>query len=510
MKKKVFAAVLIFSISAATMLPAFAVPVLAQETEAKTEYADFSRIAGSWSNADPSAEETLTITEDGIFVYHTKEAGDSQGYLEYADEYGDRNGRYDMYNRTGIWLAGLYQDSDNSLHMGNGDGAVFTRVEEGGEAITDDQAEENQKSSYVLTSATRYTGLKPLYNDSSWNGGYFYSDMTEDGLTVIVNCSAVRDEKADGTRKKFRKKFARLVSESKVKNYKESKNKSLTEKFSYPFYDITFMTGANEDTCQWKMIFFQTDTNTYAYAYKMNADAAADMSEEYRNAVDSLTLTEVSENQADEPDYDPSAEGKSLEMFISYFDNWYQYGDLNAASIRLYGEGTWEIYNARNTDGSGGYLFDSGTFKTSGTTALQLYSSDGSHVADVSLDGNRELMLTPVISGYGSIYADAAFFRESESVAYEAQTAGEGNGDYIPDEENTEENNGENNEENYYEEDGRGDYIPEDYVEESDPGDTYYWYDGEGNVMFFDGYDNVYIGPSDVFYIDDAGRLCEF
>ena len=108
------------------------------------------------------------------------------------------------------------------IHLGNGDGAVFTRVEEGGEAITDDQAEENQKSSYVLTSATRYTGLKPLYNDSSWNGGYFYSDMTEDGLTVIVNCSAVRDEKADGTRKKFRKKFARLVSESKVKNYKES------------------------------------------------------------------------------------------------------------------------------------------------------------------------------------------------------------------------------------------------------------------------------------------------
>ena len=46
----------------------------------------------------------------------------------------------------------------------------------------------------------------------------------------------------------------------------------------------------------------------------------------------------------------------------------------------------------------------------------------------------------------------------------------------------------------------RQDYIPdEDYVEESDPGDTYYWYDGEGNVMYFDGSDSYYIGPDDVF-----------
>ena len=37
---------------------------------------------------------------------------------------------------------------------------------------------------------------------------------------------------------------------------------------------------------------------------------------------------------------------------------------------------------------------------------------------------------------------------------------------------------------------------------ESDPGDTYYWYDGEGNVMYFDGYDNYYMGPEYVFYID--------
>ena len=215
------------------------------------------------------------------------------------------------------------------------------------------------------------------------------------------------------------------------------------------------------------------------------------MEEEYRAAISSLELTEIEGVENTETtltqgeDYDPSAEGESLEMFISYFDSWYQYGDLNAMNIRLYGEGTWEIYNSLNSDKTGGYFFDSGTFTTLGTTALKLVNDSGLYVADVTLDGDGDLMLSPVISGYGNIYAGAAFSRESDSIAYEAQTAddGEGYGDYIPD---------------------------EDYVEESDPGDTYYWYDGEGNVMYFDGSDSYYIGPDDVFYIDEAGRLMEY
>ena len=83
-------------------------------------------------------------------------------------------------------------------------------------------------------------------------------------------------------------------------------------------------------------------------------------------------------------------------------------------------------------------------------------------------------------------------------MAYEAQGTGDGKGDYIPDEEN------------YYEEDGTGDYSPYVYSEYSDLGETYYWYDGEGSVMYFDGQDNIYIGSTDEYYIDDAGRLCQY
>ena len=104
-------------------------------------------------------------------------------------------------------------------------------------------------------------------------------------------------------------------------------------------------------------------------------------------------------------------------------DNWYLCGDLNAESIHINGDGTWAFYNAIEADGTGGYLFDEGTFEAVGTAALMLYSADGTYVADLCLNEYGELVLMPAIEGYADFYGDAIFDRESESVAYEAQTA---------------------------------------------------------------------------------------
>ena len=263
----------------------------------------------------------------------------------------------------------------------------------------------------VLVSSMQVEGLVPLTDDFTWNGGYYHSSMTEDGILSIVNCCAANGEAADAADPAFREAFAAMVSEYAVADYQDSQNQSLTEKFTYPVYDASFTTGANEDTCLWNMFLLQTDTHTYAYAFRMDADYAEELEGQYRSAVDALALMDASA-MAD----DPSARGESLEDFIAFFDTWYQYGDLNAESIRLNGDGTWEYRNALNDDG---------TFLTSGTTVLQLISADGSHVADVSLNEDGDLMLTPVTERLSSVYADAAFVRESESIAYEAQPIGE-------------------------------------------------------------------------------------
>ena len=114
-------------------------------------------------------------------------------------------------------------------------------------------------------------------------------------------------------------------------------------------------------------------------------------------------------------DYQDS-QNQSLEAFIAFFDTWYPYGYLNAETIHIGGDGTWAYCNTRNEDGTVGYLYDGGSFLTSGTTD----PADGSRVA-VSLNKDGYLMLTPVSERFECVYADAAFIRESESIAYEAQ-----------------------------------------------------------------------------------------
>ncbi len=147
------------------------------------------------------------------------------------------------------------------------------------------------------------------------------------------------------------------------------------------------------------MLYFQTDTNTFAYAYRVSADFAEEMEEEYRAAISSLELTEIEGVEKYRNHF--HSRGKIMtqvpkerawKCLSLYFDSWYQYGDLNAMNIRLYGEGTWEIYNSLNSDGTGGYFFDSGTFTTLGTTALKLVNDSGIYVADVTLDGDGDLM----------------------------------------------------------------------------------------------------------------------
>lgn len=177
MKRKIVTAVIAFILCAAVVPTAGIYSVMAEneDTLQVEDGADYAALSGVWKNEDAQADETLTLSADGLFVYHTGEGDDVQGYLEYVDEYNDGNGRYDMYNRMGMWLEGFYLDSADTLHMGNDGAAVFTRAEE-------DQAEENsegqtenedsvEKKSYVLMSNKRYTGLRPLYNNSSWEGG---------------------------------------------------------------------------------------------------------------------------------------------------------------------------------------------------------------------------------------------------------------------------------------------------------------------------------------------------
>ena len=68
------------------------------------------------------------------------------------------------------------------------------------------------------------------------------------------------------------KASAAMVSGSAIVDDRDSRNGSLSEKFTDPVYDVTFTTGANEDICLWSMFLFRTDIRTYACALRTDAD----------------------------------------------------------------------------------------------------------------------------------------------------------------------------------------------------------------------------------------------
>ena len=54
--------------------------------------------------------------------------------------------------------------------------------------------------------------------------------------------------------------------------------------------------------------------------------------------------------------------------------------------------------------------------------------------------------------------------------------------------------------------------MPGAAASQSDPGDygsPYYWYDEDGDVWYWDGYENIFIGYGDDYYIDDDGQYYE-
>ena len=156
--------------------------------------------------------------------------------------------------------------------------------------LAEAQSDGESTASCFLLSTAPYEDMVPLTYDLTWNGGYYCADMTEDGITVIVSCCAENAADVYMTSEENRAAFAALVSGSEIADYQDAENQSLTEKFTYPAYDVSFTTGANEDTRVWKMVILQTDTHTYAYAFQMAADYAEEMEADYLSAVESLEL----------------------------------------------------------------------------------------------------------------------------------------------------------------------------------------------------------------------------
>ena len=127
---------------------------------------DFSRTEGVWRLDGEEGTASIYMDGEGGFIaYYASGSVEAAGYLEYVDEYGDGNGRYDMYDGELGWINGFYFDSDTQIHMGNNDGPVYIRV--------DGEPAENPAPGALMYSPG-FTGTTPVETNNDFHGGYCY------------------------------------------------------------------------------------------------------------------------------------------------------------------------------------------------------------------------------------------------------------------------------------------------------------------------------------------------
>ena len=94
----------------------------------ENDTAIFAATEGTWRLDGEEGTASIYMDGEGGFIaYYASGSVEASGYLEYVDEYGDGNGRYDMYDGELGLINSFYFDSDTQFHMGNNDGSIYIR-----------------------------------------------------------------------------------------------------------------------------------------------------------------------------------------------------------------------------------------------------------------------------------------------------------------------------------------------------------------------------------------------
>jgi hypothetical protein len=159
------------------------------------------------------------------------------------------------------------------------------------EAIENEEAfEDNGVQIPVLMGGAMFTGMEPMVTENYEDGGYYYSEMTEDGMTIIINSSQMNTMGTDETIEDYIIKCAYALGNEVVLEPDITLDEVYSEKLTYPVYLVSWLTGENEDTKRWEMFFFMTDSHTYTYTFNSTVDNAEDMLDIWMETFDNLYL----------------------------------------------------------------------------------------------------------------------------------------------------------------------------------------------------------------------------
>lgn len=142
----------------------------------------------------------------------------------------------------------------------------------------------------VFRGAAMFTGMEPVTTENYEDGTYVYEDMTEDGMTVILNTAFLNNRTADNVEEYITQELEQRFEAEQVAMTSQG---DYSERFTYPAYLVEWIWGANEDTTAWIGVIALADEYTYLYAFGSPVDYQSEMMDLYMEGLDNLILEEM-------------------------------------------------------------------------------------------------------------------------------------------------------------------------------------------------------------------------
>ncbi len=171
------------------------------------------------------------------------------------------------------------------------------------------------ETNMMALSAPPYDGIKNLRNESYDDNSYFIMDQTQDGLITVINVSSPIELEEEEEKmwystevmenyvgetpdyeEMIRDDMERFLLEKingDARITKFSPNERITEKLTYPAYDVCYEAGENEDSVMGRGIFFSSDSFVFYYGYSCPADDFESYVSDFDSRLGELELVDL-------------------------------------------------------------------------------------------------------------------------------------------------------------------------------------------------------------------------
>ncbi|MBQ0001739.1 MAG: hypothetical protein KBT01_09455 [Clostridiales bacterium] len=133
-----------------------------------------------------------------------------------------------------------------------------------------------------------FDGAKELVSEEHEDGTYYYSSLTADGLTTIVNTSLPAADITGLTFEEYLIQQISGVNNGMPADVKVGENEALSEKYTYPVFELSWQNEEGEEPYAAKAFFMLTDLNDFIYQLCATGDAMDGFDEFAAEAFDAI------------------------------------------------------------------------------------------------------------------------------------------------------------------------------------------------------------------------------